>query len=471
LTKFRNRIAFFLALWMTLTLALAQAAPQAYVQKVRIGQTAEKVRIVFDMTAVPNFNVTLEQEPLRLLVDMPAKVGKNVLRQIILNDPFVSSVQIQETEPGQVRAIFNLNMAVRHNVFKLTGNRLVVDLFKEYEQKNEQEIKPGVKYTSWLRSLESGPVRAHILQIDPKAGFVLKPLLSNGAVQGLETLASMSASARATAAINGSYFALNGEVIGLLKLDGEIVSTSPIPRTALGIFPDGRIAIAQVHWQGYVDFPGGRVEMTGVNRSRGDDQLILYTGYYGPTTGTNEYGAEYVIGPDGLVTAIGKGNTPIGPGSVVLSAHGAPARELFNLKVGDRVSISQSLGPEWDKAVHVLGAGPMLVKDGIVYLTTKTEGFGSDVAGGRAPRTAIGITKDRQILMVVVDGRHASSTGMTLLELALFMQELGAVEAMNLDGGGSSEMVIFDKVVNRPSDGRERKVATAVAVIPASIAN
>jgi hypothetical protein len=295
---------------------------------------------------------------------------------------------------------------------------LVVDLSRIRAEKRT-EIKPGVKYTSWLRSLESGPVRAHILQIDPKAGFVLKPLLSNGAVQGLETLASMSASARATAAINGSYFALNGEVIGLLKLDGEIVSTSPIPRTALGIFPDGRIAIAQVHWQGYVDFPGGRVEMTGVNRSRGDDQLILYTGYYGPTTGTNEYGAEYVIGPDGLVTAIGKGNTPIGPGSVVLSAHGAPARELFNLKVGDRVSISQSLGPEWDKAVHVLGAGPMLVKDGIVYLTTKTEGFGSDVAGGRAPRTPSASPRTADPY-----GRRrrppCSSTGMTLLRAGPF---------------------------------------------------
>ncbi|HWQ62017.1 MAG TPA: phosphodiester glycosidase family protein, partial [Negativicutes bacterium] len=465
MTKLRNTVALILALVVILAAASVQAASSASIQKVRIGQTQEKVRIVFDMTAAPDFNVILEQDPFRLLIDMPATVDKTILRQVILNDPFVASVQIQETEPGQVRAVVNLSMAVRHNVFKVTGpDRLVVDLFKEYEKKTEREIRPGIKYTSWLRSQTNGPIKAHIIQIEPKAGFALKPVLSNGAVQGLETLASMSAGSRATAAVNGSYFALNGEIIGLLKINGEIVSTSSIPRTALGVFPDGRLAFAQVNWQGYVDLPGGRVELNGVNRSRGDNELILYTGYYGSTTGTNQYGDEYVIGQDGRVVAVGRGNTAIGPGSVVLSAHGAPTREMAGLKVGDLVYISQSLGPEWDTAIHALGAGPTLVKDGVVYLTTKTEGFGSDVAGGRAPRTAIGITKDRQILLVVVDGRQTASTGMTLLELALFMQELGAVEAMNLDGGGSSEMVIFDKVVNRPSDGRERKVATAVVV-------
>ena len=60
---------------------------------------------------------------------------------------------------------------------------------------------------------------------------------------------------------------------------------------------------------------------------------------------------------------------------------------------------------------------------------------------------------------------------MTLLELALFLQELGAVHAMNLDGGGSSTMVIKGNVVNKPSDGKERKVGNALAVISARLAN
>lgn len=470
MAKFCRSISILLAVLIILTAASAEAA-SAVIQKIRFHQTSEKVRLVFDMTAVPEFNAVLEQEPLRLIIDMPAAAGKGTLRQFALNDPFVASVQLQENGPGLVRAVVNLNMMVSHKVFKLAKpNRLVVDLFKLYEQKNERQIQPGLTYTYWLRSKPFGPVKAHILLVDPKAGFTLQPVLSNGTVQGLETLASMSAGARAAAAVNGSYFALTGEIIGLMKLNGEIVSSPSIARTTAGIFPDGRIVFDQVGWRGEVELRDRRVVLSGVNRSRGDNELILYTGYFGATTGTNNYGVEYVVAEDGRITAVGRGNTPIAAGSVVLSAHGAAARDMAGLKVGDIVTIRQTLGQTWDETVHAIGAGPRLVKEGSVYLTTKTEEFGSDVAGGRAPRTAIGLTKDGKILLVVVDGRQAGSTGLTLLEMALFMQELGAEDAMNLDGGGSSEMVIGDKVVNRPSDGRERKIGNALAVVAGSLA-
>jgi exopolysaccharide biosynthesis protein len=107
----------------------------------------------------------------------------------------------------------------------------------------------------------------------------------------------------------------------------------------------------------------------------------------------------------------------------------------------------------------------MLVKNGSVFVTAKAEEFPADIAVGRAPRTALGVTKDGHVLLVVVDGRQPDhSIGMTLTELAGFMKELGATQAMNLDGGGSSEMTVGEKVVNIPSDGRERDVGTAIAV-------
>ena len=130
------------------------------------------------------------------------------------------------------------------------------------------------------------------------------------------------------------------------------------------------------------------------------------------------------------------------------------------------MELKQSLGNLWDRADDVLGAGPMLVQGGQVYVTTKLEKFGNDVAGGRAPRTAIGRTKQGNVLLVVVDGRQQKSIGMTLTEIAILMQELGAEDAMNLDGGGSSEMVVGNEVMNRPSDGRERSVGAVLAVFP-----
>jgi len=88
------------------------------------------------------------------------------------------------------------------------------------------------------------------------------------------------------------------------------------------------------------------------------------------------------------------------------------------------------------------------------------------VAAGRAPRTAIGITADHRLFLVTVDGRQPHhSIGMTLWELAQFMVQLGCQEAVNLDGGGSTTFVVRGRVVNRPSDGRERPISNIIAVI------
>ncbi|HEV7920858.1 MAG TPA: phosphodiester glycosidase family protein [Thermoanaerobaculia bacterium] len=122
---------------------------------------------------------------------------------------------------------------------------------------------------------------------------------------------------------------------------------------------------------------------------------------------------------------------------------------------------------EWVGAA--VGGWPMLVRE-CTPLTAK-ELPGSD-AFTRAPhpRTAVGLTKDGKTLyFVVADGRRTGIPGMTLAELAAFMDtELGACNAINLDGGGSTAMWVGDKIVNRPSDGVERRVGDHLAVVLAA---
>ena len=135
----------------------------------------------------------------------------------------------------------------------------------------------------------------------------------------------------------------------------------------------------------------------------------------------------------------------------------------------DNVSLDSRgrLVPDWleEGVVYAVGGGPRLVRDGKIDVTSQQEQFKADVAIGRAPRTAIGVTDDGKLLLVAVTGRQAyHSVGVTLEELADIMVELGAKDAMNLDGGGSSTMVVRDFVMNTPSDGRERKVADAILV-------
>ena len=279
----------------------------------------------------------------------------------------------------------------------------------------------------------------------------------------------MTARTGALAAVNGGYFEPDGEIIGLMKMNQEMVSLSYIPRSAVGIYNDGMVRIGKPDdYVGTVKLPNGMlVAVSGINQERTEDSLILYNHFNGDATGTSDFGTGYVL-VKGKIVKINKdkGNTPIPDEGVVLSVHGKARAAFDGLKIGDAVELKQSLGTPWDRADDVLGAGPMLVQGGQVYDTTKLEKFGNDVAGGRAPRTAIGRTKQGNVLLVVVDGRQQKSIGMTLTEIAILMQELGAEDAMNLDGGGSSEMVVGNEVMNRPSDGRERSVGAVLAVFP-----
>ena len=127
---------------------------------------------------------------------------------------------------------------------------------------------------------------------------------------------------------------------------------------------------------------------------------------------------------------------------------------------------------DWSEVIEALGGVSLLVRNGQPDVTVLEEGTGIGFSTTTHPRTAVGVTKDNQLLWVIVDGRQPElSTGISLDNLANLMIQLGAVDAMNLDGGGSTSMVIFDTIVNFPSDkdsygnsGRERAVSNGIVV-------
>ena len=468
----RKILAAILLVLMTLAIpamVLAKPAvvmPTAYLDKVRHHADQDSFRIVLELSSIPAYTVSVTETPHQVEIELPDTVNRSAVGQLSFVDPFIDKLRFVDLGGGRFKAVVSLKLPVLPKVSMLSSpNRLVIDLLKNYQSRSEYVIAPGLIYREFLAGRSAGPVRAHLLEVDFKAGYALRPVLSNDSVAGIEALSEMAARSQAVAMVNGPYYMRSGEILGLLKIDQMLVSTPDTPRTSFGVLPDGKIIFDSPAFTGHVELPDKtKIPIDGVNRGRGESELILYNTYYAYWTLTAGGGREFLV-RDGRIVDIRNDNSVISEGTVVLSASGRQAWLMADLKIGDPLKIVQTLGPVWDKVTQAVGAGPCLVKNGEIYMTTLGEEFGSDVAGGRAPRTALGITKDGKALLVVVDGRSRSSVGYTLLELARFMLEQGAVEAMNLDGGGSSQMIIGSQIVNAPSDGRERRLGAGIAVV------
>ena len=128
----------------------------------------------------------------------------------------------------------------------------------------------------------------------------------------------------------------------------------------------------------------------------------------------------------------------------------------------DSFDFSKAETWEVDDAIH---AGPVLMHDGKIRVTSNEEVFFGSTIPDIHPRTAAGYRTSGELVLLVVDGRQVDSRGVDLQELAILMRDLGCVEAINLDGGGSSAMVVDGKLLNRPAGTTsQREVMSAIAV-------
>lgn len=351
------------------------------------------------------------------------------------------------------------------------------------ETRRVESVAPGVEHIEIRRGdfgRGIGPDRwtINVLILDPsKTKIALGRALDKGV--GTETPSSIAARRGALAATNGGYFrtegVYRGEPAGILALAGKVLSEPSRRRPGLACSNAGgrtRLAVVDVDFAAeVVTAKGAKRRIDGINRPRLDDELILYTPEFNRTTLTGPSGAEAVVAA-GRIRSVrnGPGDAAIPKGGWVVSGHGASrAWVLKNMKEGARAELKSRVRlrplppfpPEF-----VLGGGPRLVRGGRPAAASDPGIYPEGFAAARHPRTAVGVRTDGRVLLVTVDGRQPElSVGMTIAELASLLIELGAVEAVNMDGGGSTAMVVRGRVVNSPSDlTGERAVGDALLV-------
>ena len=160
--------------------------------------------------------------------------------------------------------------------------------------------------------------------------YFVRPVLAKNQIPGRATVSQMN-SPEAIATINASYFGVKGTIYGNTKIDGLTAGTTYFIRSAVGIRADGTTIFARQVYRGVLQFNGEEVVIDGVDCERNSDGVVVYNGWQGATTGTNNFGVELVV-QDGVVTNIfrDKGNNYIPPNGFVVSAHGTAAEKTSN---------------------------------------------------------------------------------------------------------------------------------------------
>ena len=342
--------------------------------------------------------------------------------------------------------------------------------------KSTRIIRRGLTFTKMVDSF--GPNRIKVLEVDPATDLTLDVALANNKLPGRETTSSMADRKGAIAAVNGNFGNDWGRPLGLLAEDARLHASA--------IAPGAAFAWSQDESAAFVGWPKldvmARNETSGARWRVRDWNAEYPTGIAGYTKAGGRRvrppssGCSVRLAPQGKLRwnagriGVGRpyvvdrqvcGERLLPFDGVVLAADRGTdgGRRLAAANRGEAVTLSWSLG--WPGVVDAIGGNPVLVREGRV--TAEPCG---DYVCNRHPRTGIGVTAEGHILLVVVDGRRSESIGLEIVEFARLFRRLGAVSAMNLDGGGSSTMVVKGRVVNTPSDGSERAVVSSVLVLP-----
>ncbi|WP_136609172.1 phosphodiester glycosidase family protein [Sinomonas albida] len=376
----------------------------------------------------------------------------------------------------------------------------------------------SVVYTGWdgdagTSSQSRGPWNLDVVTIDPEEYQGQLAASFGPDLEKPETTSQLAASQNALAGINAGFFVFDpaagapGDPAGVGVYSGKTLREPVGDRP--GLILNGatnRASIQRLTWSGSVSGAGGNLTLSGINRNpglirncgeKGDqptelpqqdvtctnpNELVAFTPEFGAKTPAGA-GLEVTLDSHDTVTAVAESRgTAVPAGGHTIQATGTDVGQLRGLaQVGQKLRVdARTIGQDGrplttTKHTSVVNGGPLLVKDGKEDVTVRQDGmvrpndnnsFYYGWVHKRNPRTFAGTDAQGRTLLVTADGRSTNSLGLSLKEEADVAKSLGMVQAMNLDGGGSTTAVAGGSVVNSPSGSAERPVGDAVLVLP-----
>ena len=357
-----------------------------------------------------------------------------------------------------------------------------------YQTSSKQTITQGVTNENIVKFTTNGWLNINVMTVDLSNQYIKVDALTNtGSTGQLSSTRALAEKAGAVAAINASFFTPmgggTGYPVGPVIQGGEFVSATSEHNKysdTMASFSLTKMNEALLnYWKTDISLiaPNGTIlpaaRYNKINGSQFTDLTIMDRKLRPTSIGASEAQPDIVemVVVEGTVTQFltSQPAIEIPENGYVVVTRAAGGKQLTdNFLVGDRVEMNIATNPDWGNINMSVSGGAILVKDGKI-----PEKFSYDTSyiSAKQPRTVIASTKDgKKLLFVTVDGRQTGSIGMTQPEIAQFMLGIGAYNALNLDGGGSTTMVgrelgtTSPVVMNSPSDGLARGISNAIGI-------
>ena len=401
------------------------------------------------------------------LIVVDGKLDPAVVGQTFVSGKNLKLLRVESAAGNRTYIRVNIPLGWRPMIFSI-GNRdrLVIDIRPDYLIERDILWAPGIRWRSQYRQLGDSRFPVFSLEVNPRqSGIKIRPILNNPPTEtGTAPLLKIADGNQVAAAINAGFFnRINRLALGAIRRDSQWLSGPILNRGAIAWNDAGEMKIGRLSLQETViTSKGERLAINHLNSA----YVQVGIGRYTP-----EWGANYTPFGDGeIIVAIdnnqvisqtpggaaGKAQFPIPKNGylLVLRSHQTAANQLA---IGTNLRLESTTIPaDFNRYPYILAGGPVLVQNSQVVLDPKAEGFSDAYVKQTAIRSAVGITKTGNLLIVSIYNR-AGGAGATFANIAQIMQQLGVVEALNFDGGSSTSLYLGGELIDRP-------IETAAAV-------
>ncbi|MFD0021634.1 phosphodiester glycosidase family protein [Streptomyces sp. NPDC058382] len=376
-------------------------------------------------------------------------------------------------------------------------------------------FRTAVDWTGYDAEQPADRENVHVAIVDPRVFTGTVEGTHDGNVAQRATTSSVAAKLGSLVGVNAGFFVtadadgVQGTQAGISADHGQLQSMATGSRAALIIGDGGRhVRVADLTTALTIRVGAARYQAQGINRVPGlirdcgrpggtpserpwqdvtchlTNDLVQFTDEWGAPLPTGA-GTQVVVDADARVVSVGSRGGTVPAGATVFQGIGTAADWLTaNARTGHRIDVQETIRDKDGRRVRldrddsIVSAAPTLLHNGRIAIDAASEGvldpadlsFGYAWANTRQPRTMAGVDARGRLILATVDGRQSGgSEGFTLHEAAVFMRSLGAVNALNLDGGGSTAMAVGGVLVNRPSDATgERAVGGTIQILPST---